>query len=186
MLDKMLGLIPNKKARDVALTGVGMLSLLAGRKVVGLTMFAKGALGLEEEWRRAHPDFNGTIVDRWEHAISFYESTHENPTNRKLHVVGIPMILGGAAGLIVLRPYRPLWMLAATSFTVGWVLNFIGHGFFEKKAPAFSDDPLSFLAGPVWDFKHGGKARARDPSMGVGVTPTATHDDVNVVGTAAA
>ena len=32
------------------------------------------------------------------------------------------------------------------------MLNFIGHGFFEKGAPAFSEDPLSFFAGPAWDF----------------------------------
>jgi hypothetical protein len=185
MFDKLISFIPDKKSRDVAMAGGGMLALLTGNKVVGLSMFAKGAQGLEEEWRRRNPDFEGTLSDRWERAISFYESTHEHPVNRKLHVIGIPMILGGAAGLLMFRPYRPLWFIAASSFTAGWLLNFIGHGVYEKKAPAFADDPLSFLAGPVWDFKYGGKSRPKDPSMGVGVTDHA-HEDVNVAGTAAA
>jgi hypothetical protein len=30
-------------------------------------------------------------------------------------------------------------------------LNFIGHGIFEKNAPAFADDPLSFAAAIAWD-----------------------------------
>ena len=29
----------------------------------------------------------------------------------------------------------------------------MGHAAFEKNAPAFKDDPLSFLAGPVWDLQ---------------------------------
>ena len=63
------------------------------------------------------------------------------------------MIAGGAVGLLLFSPYRPLWFISAGSFTAGWVLNFVGHGVYEKRAPAFADDPLSFFAGPVWDFK---------------------------------
>jgi uncharacterized membrane protein YGL010W len=32
-------------------------------------------------------------------------------------------------------------------------LNIVGHACFERRAPAFSDDPLSFVAGPVWDLQ---------------------------------
>lgn len=153
MLDKVLSLLPHKKQRDVVMMASGMLGLLAGRKVIALGMFAKGALGLEEEWRREHPDFSGNLIERWERAITFYEATHKNPVNRKLHVIGIPIIVGGAAGLLLFNPYRPLWFMSASAFVTGWALNFIGHGLFEKNAPAFADDPLSFLAGPVWDFQ---------------------------------
>jgi hypothetical protein len=69
-------------------------------------------------------------------------------------VIGIPMIVGGAAGMLVAPPPTPIWAMAVTSFVVGWVLNLVGHKYFEKNAPAFRDDPLSFLAGPVWDFKN--------------------------------
>ena len=180
MLARLKSLVPSAKTRNVAYTAGGMLALLAGRKVIGLSLFAKGAMGVEKAWREAHPDFEGDLMARWEEAISFYEETHQNEVNRKLHVIGIPMILGGAAGLIVFSPYRPLWFVSASSFTAGWVLNIIGHGLFEKNAPAFADDPLSFLAGPVWDFKHGGQDRSvKNPES----RPDALmHEDINVGG----
>ena len=178
MLNKLRNLVPSSKTRDVLYTAGGMGALLLGRKLVGLGMFTKGAMGLEQAWREAHPDFDGGLAERWEEAISFYEDTHSDATNRKLHVVGIPMILGGAAGLLLLKPYRPPWFVAATSFTAGWALNIIGHAAFEKNAPAFSDDPLSFIAGPVWDFKYGGKAREgrRDKEQRVDSEPKAPDE----------
>jgi uncharacterized membrane protein YGL010W len=39
------------------------------------------------------------------------------------------------------------------AFGVGWALNLVGHAAYEKRAPAFSEDGLSFLAGPVWDLQ---------------------------------
>ncbi len=178
MLKKLVSLLPSEKSRNVAYTAGGMLALLAGRKVVGLTMFAKGAMGIEKAWREAHPEFEGTLADRWEEAISFYEQTHHHPVNRKLHVIGIPMIVGGAVGLLIFSPYRPLWFVSASAFTAGWISNFIGHGFYEKNAPAFADDPLSFLAGPIWDFKYGGKDRGE----GAPAPAAIKHEDINVGG----
>jgi len=159
MLGKVLSLIPQKKQRSVAYAVGGMASLLVGQKVGGLMMFAKGWKGIEEEWRKANPDFDGDFSARWDRAISFYEDTHSEPTNRKLHMIGIPMIVGGAAGLLLFRPFRPFWFASASSFATGWGLNIIGHAFFEGNAPAFADDPLSFIAGPVWDLKNGGQMR---------------------------
>ncbi len=151
-LTDVLSFIPDKKTRDLVTTAGGMVLLLSGRKVLALGTFAKGLKGLEESWREVH-DFDGDLAERWQHAVKFYEETHQDATNRKLHVIGIPIIVGGAAGLLLFPSYRPMWMLSAGAFTFGWVLNFIGHGLYEKKAPAFADDPLSFLAGPVWDLQ---------------------------------
>jgi len=153
MLRKALSFIGDAKQRDVASMAAGMASLLVGNKLGGLSLFAKGAIGLEGHWRAAHPDFDGNLIDRWNKAIAFYERTHKNETNRKLHLVGIPFIVGGAAGLLLFVPFGPRWWVSWSSFASGWVLNFIGHGVFEKSAPAFADDPLSFLAGPVWEFQ---------------------------------
>ena len=152
LFDRLGELIPPDK-RDVAAAGAGMLALLAGRKLTALALFGKGFAGLERKWRENHPDFEGGFAERWDAALKFYDETHREPTNRKLHVVGIPFIVAGAVGLLLFPPYRPLWSLAATSFVGGWVLNFVGHGKYEKNAPAFADDPLSFIAGPVWDFQ---------------------------------
>jgi hypothetical protein len=153
MFDKVLSLITTPKKRDVATMVAGMASLMVGNKLGGLGLFARGALGLEQQWRDAHPDYHGGVVERWHRAIQFYESTHRHDTNRTLHIVGIPMIVGGAVGLLIFGPFGPRWWLSWSSFAGGWVLNVVGHGVFEKNAPAFADDPLSFLAGPVWDVQ---------------------------------
>ncbi len=125
---------------------------MTGAKATPLAMFAVGARGLEREWRAAHPDATGSFGDRWQRAIEFYDATHQDPVNRVLHIVGIPMIVGGVVGMLAAPRYTPPWWVANGSWTAGWILNFIGHGLFEKGAPAFADDPLSFVAGPVWDF----------------------------------
>jgi uncharacterized membrane protein YGL010W len=143
--------LDDQKRNTLALLG-GMGALMAGRKRAGLTMFARGAWGLEKGWRQKHPEFDGSFKQRWALSVAFYEQTHQNDKNRWLHMVGIPMIVGGAAGLLAATPKRPLWRASAWLFGVGWTLNFIGHGVFEKNAPAFADDPLSFIAGPAWDL----------------------------------
>lgn len=150
MFPKLIDYLSVKKNRDLACASLGMGALLFGQKTLGLGLFAKGFAGLEAEWRDVN-EFTGTGEERWRRAIAFYEATHQDQVNRALHIVGIPMILGGTVGLFAFRPFRPLWFASASSFTAGWVLNFIGHAWFERKAPAFADDPLSFIAGPVWD-----------------------------------
>ncbi|MCB9672606.1 MAG: DUF962 domain-containing protein [Alphaproteobacteria bacterium] len=144
--------------RALALTVGGMAALTVGApRLPALGMFAMGARRLEEGWRQRHPRFQGGARERWKAAETFYEGTHQDPTNRVLHVVGIPMIVGGAVGMIAFRPLgltAPLWFGSAGSFAAGWALNIVGHAVFEKNAPAFRDDPLSFVAGPVWDARH--------------------------------
>jgi hypothetical protein len=129
----------------------GMTALLLGQKKTALGLLSRGIQKLEEHWREQHPDFKGGLGARWQESVKFYDATHQNTVNRYLHVAGIPMIAGGAVGLFVFRPFRPAWALAAGSFTLGWTLNILGHAAFEKNAPAFKDDPLSFVAGPLWD-----------------------------------
>jgi len=102
----LLEKIRDRKTRDVACVAAGMTGVLAGRKVIGLGLFAKGLWGLERRWREERR-FEGTFAERWAEAERFYEATHRHPVNRALHVVGIPMIVGGAAGLLAFRPYRP-------------------------------------------------------------------------------
>lgn len=159
----LLALVPEDK-RDVALAGAGMAALLAGNKVTGVALFAKGAIGLEKQWRAKHPEFKGGMAERWQAATDFYEQTHAHPMNRKLHMAGIPLIVGGTVGLLAAPRYTPPWFLAAGSFAGGWVLNFIGHGYYEKNAPAFADDPLSFIAGPAWDIQQFAKVVTGKPA----------------------
>jgi hypothetical protein len=146
--------------KNVLMAGGGMALLLTGSKLSALTMFAKGVYGLEKRWRENHPQVGPGLQARWNESIRFYDKTHQHDMNRKLHRIGIPMIVGGAAGLLLSRPLRPLWGMSALAFTAGWALNFVGHAI-EKSAPAFADDPLSFLAGPVWDWQQMTGKRAK-------------------------
>ncbi len=141
----------------VALSVAGMGALCAGFKVSALSLFSVGLKLLEKDWRARHPDFHGTAAERWQASLAFYRETHQNGTNRTLHLIGIPLIVGGAAGLFASKPLSPvtgvLWASSLGAFATGWALNIVGHAAFEKRAPAFSDDGLSFVAGPVWDLQ---------------------------------
>lgn len=129
----------------------GMATLLTGQKAAAVTMFARGVAQLERCWRERHPEHTGGLQARVEAARAFYDATHRHPINRTLHVVGIPLILGGAVGLLAAPTLSPPWLASAGAFTTGWALNIAGHVAFEKNAPAFADDPLSFVVGPLWD-----------------------------------
>ena len=157
MLGKLADVLTDPKKRDLACAAGGMGLLLAGGKLSALALFAKGFAGLERHWRAAHPEFEGDFAARWRRATGFYEATHQDPVNRALHVAGIPLIVAGAAGLLAWPRYTPPWAASWAAFAGGWTLNFIGHGVFERNAPAFADDPLSFVAGPAWDLTQLGR-----------------------------
>ena len=75
-----------------------------------------------------------------------YREDHQNPINRALHTVGIPLIVAAIPAF----PFNPL--LATGMFVVGWILQFIGHAF-EGKMPSFFSDPRYLLVGPMWLFR---------------------------------
>jgi hypothetical protein len=166
MLKKALGKIVSPKTRNIALAAGGMGALLVGRKASAVTMFASGIAGLEKIYREEN-DFEGTWFERYERSIAFYEETHSNETNRWLHIVGIPIIASSTAGLLIFRPLSLPWLASWGGFAAGWTTNFIGHGFFEKNAPAFADDPLSFFIGPVWDIQQALKLGKQEDSVEV-------------------
>lgn len=141
-----------RRTKGIALTGGGMVVLVTGSKLTAVSMTAQGLRTLEEEWRAQHPDFDGGLAERWRAAVDFYDETHQDPTNRALHMIGIPIIVGGVAGLLIWPRYSPPWLLSAGAYAGGWALNLVGHAVYERNGPAFADDPLALLAGPVWDL----------------------------------
>lgn len=143
----------NKKQIASAELVGGMALLLLGRKRQGLSLFGHGMYALEQEYRAARPELEPGLPSRWREAVSFYNATHQNETNRQLHRWGIPVIVVGALGLLLAKPYGKPWLLSALAFAGGWGLNILGHSKYEKNAPAFTEDPLSFIAGPAWDLK---------------------------------
>lgn len=52
------------------------------------------------------------------------------------------------AVLYVAGRYTP-WPLAVIAFVVGWILQFVGHGY-EGKKPAFFTNVIHLLVGPLW------------------------------------
>lgn len=56
--------------------------------------------------------------------------------------------LGAFAALYVAGRYTP-WWLALAAFVIGWVFQFVGHGY-EGKKPAFLTNLVHLLVGPLW------------------------------------
>jgi uncharacterized membrane protein YGL010W len=48
--------------------------------------------------------------------------------------------------------HHHIWS-ASGFFVGGWILQFIGHGLFEKRAPSFSKNLIHLLIGPLWVLK---------------------------------
>jgi len=46
------------------------------------------------------------------------------------------------------------WRVALTVFVLGWVLQFVGHGVYEKRSPAFFKNLAHLLVGPLWVIHH--------------------------------
>jgi uncharacterized membrane protein YGL010W len=86
----------------------------------------------------------------WEEWIARYEGSHQHPVNRACHTVGIPLI----AVSLLLTPllWRPdWWRVPALLFSLGWILQFVGHGF-EGKRPEFFRDYRFLFVGLRWWF----------------------------------
>lgn len=85
-------------------------------------------------------------MSKIEELIENYKRDHQNPVNKALHMVGIPMILTSLPLIFFVPP------LGIALFVLGWILQFIGHAF-EGKPPSFFRDPTFLLVGPTWYAK---------------------------------
>lgn len=56
-------------------------------------------------------------------------------------VVSIAMYFAGA--------FIPMWLLIAL-FVIGWIFQGIGHAVYEKRQPAFAQNLIHLLIGPLW------------------------------------
>ena len=107
----------------------------------------------------------GRPTSEW---IAEYSLSHTNPVNRACHTVGIPMIAVSVA-LALLLPltllvpalrvaFGPLWMSSVGLFVVGWIFQFIGHGFEGKPPEIFKDWRFAFVGLRWWFAKVSGRA----------------------------
>ena len=90
--------------------------------------------------------------------IAQYSQSHRHPVNRVLHTIGIPMIALSLPLFVVAWVAGRFWTVPVLLFTVGWIFQFVGHGF-EGKPPEFLKDWRFLFVGLRWWFaKMAGKA----------------------------
>ena len=46
------------------------------------------------------------------------------------------------------------WPASLALFLMGWVFQFVGHGVYEKRSPAFMGNLAHLLVGPLWVLNH--------------------------------
>lgn len=86
-------------------------------------------------------DFNLTLAETLLVAVTLYYVTLDAPLALMMFAV--------TAFLLV--PARLLPVLPTVGlFVFGWILQFIGHYVYEKRSPAFYDNLVHLLVGPLW------------------------------------
>ena len=66
--------------------------------------------------------------------------------------LGVLMLV--AALVIYLGARTLVWQLCVALFIAGWVLQFVGHGAYERQAPAFYKNAVHLIVGPLWVLNH--------------------------------
>ncbi|MCL6482011.1 MAG: DUF962 domain-containing protein [Firmicutes bacterium] len=46
------------------------------------------------------------------------------------------------------------WPVHLALFVLGWVFQFVGHGVYEKRSPAFFKNLIHLVVGPLWVANH--------------------------------
>ena len=62
--------------------------------------------------------------------------------------LGMLLVIFSAACL-ALGTVTPVWAVGVIA-VVGWVIQFVGHSVWEKRRPAFADDVVGLLVGPLF------------------------------------
>ena len=63
-------------------------------------------------------------ADQW---LSEYAKTHQHPTNKRIHVVCVPLIFWSIVALMVATPWAPILMIPPLMFyfILGWRYGFV-------------------------------------------------------------
>ena len=62
--------------------------------------------------------------------------------------LGLVLVLFSAA-CVAVGTVTPVWAVIAIA-VIGWVIQFVGHSVWEKRRPAFADDLIGLLVGPLF------------------------------------
>ncbi len=80
----------------------------------------------------------------WALVVLFY-STLDAKLSMAFGLVSLGFYLLGRAVSIEL-----LWVV----FVIGWIFQFVGHYYYEKKSPSFLKNILHLFIGPLWILKN--------------------------------
>jgi uncharacterized membrane protein YGL010W len=83
--------------------------------------------------------------------IAQYAESHQHPVNRLCHTIGIPLIALSIPLFMVAFWVPGFWRWPLALFLIGWVFQFVGHGF-EGKPPEFIKDWRFLFVGLRWWF----------------------------------
>lgn len=99
--------------------------------------------------------WGGRSSEQW---VAQYATSHQHPVNRACHALGIPTILFSLALFLGAIFLHPLLKWAIALFSVGWMLQFVGHAFERKQPEFFHDWRFLFVGVRWWIAKMSGKA----------------------------
>lgn len=69
--------------------------------------------------------------------------------------LGALMLVSSFLLYLVARSLRDAaWTIPAGLFVVGWVCQYVGHGIYERRQPAFYKNLVHLLIGPLWVLDH--------------------------------
>lgn len=66
---------------------------------------------------------------------------------------GLGLAMAVVVGAMAAAAFHlPVWA-APAAFVIGWAFQLVGHSVYEKKSPAFADNLIHLLVGPMWILK---------------------------------
>ena len=65
----------------------------------------------------------------WDDWLARYAQSHQHPVNRVCHTLGIPLIVVSLPLFLVAVLTPGFWPIPLALFSVGWILQFVGHAF---------------------------------------------------------
>jgi len=97
---------------------------------------------------------------------SHYDSAHNHPVNRALHMIAIPV---GFSSLIVVWYH---WIIGLLLIPLAFGLAWLGH-LIEGNKPAFLTNPVHVFVAPVWLVQKlfGKKDKSPLPDRGTSTLP---------------
>lgn len=81
--------------------------------------------------------------------LAQYIAEHQNPINKRFHMVGIPTVVAAVVLWIAAPFVAGAWIWAAILSVIGYALQMIGHRF-EGKPPSATSDWRFLLIGLGW------------------------------------